>query len=102
MLPRSSTDADTDITIESATLANVDSSPSPAAAVVEAVVDPSAAQAPVMTAAEPASSSSSVSGLGGGLLSWLQSGTSGEVPAAAPLMWTALAFSRRELGKTVA
>ncbi|MDA0253031.1 MAG: hypothetical protein O3A42_19150, partial [Actinobacteria bacterium] len=46
-----------------------------AAPVVEAVVAPSAAQAPVMTAAQPASTTSSVSGLGGGLLSWLHSGT---------------------------
>ncbi|MDA2950986.1 MAG: hypothetical protein O2892_18455, partial [Actinomycetota bacterium] len=84
----------------------------PAASVVEVVGAPAAgasvvkeapaAVAPAMTAAQPASSSSSVSGLGGGLLSWLHSGTNGGTPAAAPLMWTALAFSRRELGKTAA
>jgi len=43
-----------------------------------------------------------VSGLGGGLLSWLGAGTNGDAPAATPLMWTALAFSRRELGKPAA
>jgi hypothetical protein len=40
----------------------------------------------------------SVHGRGANLLSWLGSGANGDTPAAAPLMWTALAATRRESG----
>ncbi|NBP85684.1 MAG: hypothetical protein EBU54_11070, partial [Mycobacteriaceae bacterium] len=51
------------------------------------------ADAPEITA----DSSDTASGIGDGLLSWLAGG-SGDGPAAAPLAWTALAYSRREVG----
>jgi hypothetical protein len=75
----------------------------PAASSVPVIqVAASSAAAPVMTASpSPVVSAGSVSGMGGGLLSWLDSGTTGDVPVAAPLMWTALAVTRRELGRTM-
>ena len=79
--------------------------PAPAAAspVVAAVVGPvGESQVPVMTKAAPRALSASggaVSGLSGGLLAWLQGGSGGDGPAAEPLMWTALAFTRRDLNR---
>ncbi len=59
-----------------------------------------AASAPVMTAA---AAPDAVSGISANLLSWLASGVGGTTPAAAPLAWTAAAFTRREFsGTTVA
>ncbi|MBU3752207.1 MAG: hypothetical protein FGM52_17480, partial [Mycobacterium sp.] len=68
---------------------------------VDGGVEPAAqitasASAPSMTAT-PAAARKAVSGLPGNLLEWLGSGA-GDGPAAAPLMWTAAAFTRRELG----
>lgn len=53
-----------------------------------------AAAAPVMTAAR---SRAAVSGMSESLLSWLAIGGNTGGPAAAPLAWTAVAFTRREL-----
>jgi hypothetical protein len=63
-------------------------------------IDPQATTAPVMTAASPSvvSQPGKVNGLGSGLLSWLGASGNGDAPAAAPLMWTMAAVSRRELG----
>jgi hypothetical protein len=62
-------------------------------------IGPVAAQAPSMTASPTTpAAGGSVNGMGRGLLDWLQTGGSGDAPAAAPLMWTAAAFSRREIG----
>ena len=36
--------------------------------------------------------------IGSALLSWLGSGSGGDLPAAGPLAWAALAAARRELG----
>ena len=94
------TDIADEISVEPVVVAaDVDSAPAAAVAVVESVVAPAAASVPVMSAT-PAEGRSSVSDVGGGLLSWLETGSGGGAPAAAPLMWTALAVSRRELGKT--
>jgi hypothetical protein len=38
--------------------------------------------------------------MGRGLLAWLQTGSGEDAPVATPLMWTAAAFTRRELGRT--
>lgn len=51
-----------------------------------------------MTAAPRAAASGSVSGQGSKLLAWLESGGNTDSPAAAPLAWTAAAFTRREIG----
>ena len=75
--------------------------PTPAA--VESLSLLAAPEAPVMTAApRPAAATGSVDddGMGQGLRDWLQTGGNGQAPAAAPLMWAAAAFTRRELGKT--
>ena len=57
-----------------------------------------AASAPVMTAtARTAARRDSVDSVGPDLLSWFSAGGSDGAPAAAPLMWTAAALSRREL-----
>ena len=71
----------------------------PPVVVMPAAVTPAAA-APVMTAAPPSvvSQPGRVNGMGSNLLSWLGSGGNGDAPAAAPLMWTMAAASRRELG----
>jgi hypothetical protein len=45
-----------------------------------------------------ATAAGGVSGLGKGVLAWLGSGGSDGDPGAAPLAWTALAYTRRELG----
>jgi len=55
----------------------------------------SAASAPVLSA--PAATGG-LSGLSARLFDWLRVGGDGGVPAAGTLAWTALAFSRRELG----
>jgi hypothetical protein len=67
----------------------------PAAAVA------AAATAPVMTAT-PAAATGTVGGLGAGLLSWLTGGAGDGAPAAAPLAWTAAAFTRRDLNGSTA
>ena len=63
-----------------------------------------AGSVPVMTAAPERTSavSNSVSGLGGDLLSWFGAGAGGDAPAAAPLMWAVVGFTRRDLGKSSA
>jgi hypothetical protein len=71
-----------------------------ASAAEPSVVSVIAPQTPVMTAAVPAevSARDEVSGLGSDLSYWLGAGGRGDAPAAAPLMWTMAAASRRELG----
>ena len=72
----------------------------PVASVIT-VAPAAATAAPVITTApRAAAATGSVDGLGANALSWLGSGASGDSPAAAPLMWTALAVTRRELGTT--
>ncbi|MEI7546184.1 MAG: hypothetical protein WCJ53_15330, partial [Mycobacteriaceae bacterium] len=66
-----------DVAIEAATVARDDSAPA--------------------VSAVPAAASVAVSGSGSNLLSWLGSGD-GDAPDAAPLMWTALATTRRDSG----
>ena len=61
-------------------------------------IAPAAAAAPSITTPRPAAAADAVKGLGAALHSWLASGSTGDSPAAAPLMWTALAVTRRELG----
>ena len=59
----------------------------------------SVAAAPSPAAAAPrATASASVNTLGSNLLSWLATSGNGDGPAVAPLMWTALAVTRREDG----
>ncbi len=51
--------------------------------------------------AAPAAAAAPLRALGSGLLSWLRNGGD-DAPVAAPLMWTALAVGRRELGGRIA
>jgi hypothetical protein len=51
-----------------------------------------------ITSAVTATPDGSVQGGGANLLSWLGSGANGDNPVAAPLVWSALAASRRESG----
>ena len=71
-----------------------------AAPVVENSSPASLFPAPAATVVAPSSfvATGSISAAGSDVLSWLESGSGNGVPGASPLMWTALAVTRRELG----
>jgi hypothetical protein len=70
----------------------------PVAAAPAAAVEFVSAAVPAKAAARSETTPTSVAGVGSSLLPWLATDGNGDAPALAPLAWTTLAASRRELG----
>lgn len=92
LAPRTAISAPSEVTVPNARDISI-----PIAA-ASAAADETVSAAPAKATPRAAASSSSVAGVGSSLLSWLGRGGNGDAPALAPLAWTALAASRRELG----